>query len=135
VRRLAAAALLLCACGREPQEADRRPGEPARVSLSTSALAMSVQPQPLPGWTQRAPEIVARGSRRYARAVGAARTGDLGLSRSAAQDRARLQIAQLLHGKASVVGRTVAVEGAQIVQSHTAGDGTVYVELEAPVHR
>lgn len=119
----------------------RRRAAPPAVPAATGAdraagvKAVTTSPEPLPEWTKRKPEIVTEGARRVAHAVGSAHAGDLALSRAAAEDRARYELARLVDGRASVVGSEVTVNGARVVQTYSAADGTVYVELAAPVHR
>jgi hypothetical protein len=131
VAALAALMLLLVRRAHPP----KAPAPGAAQDGKLAAETVTPAPEPLPAWTQRPAEIVPQGSRRVARAVGSARAADLVLARAAAEDKARAAIARLIDGKASVAGVEVAVTGAQVTQTYTAGDGTVYVELTAPVHR
>lgn len=136
-----AVAAFLFGCGKPqaPKVDDAKtPAAPKLVVVSSptaAGLPVLLPPELLPSWTKAAPAIVAKGSRRYARAVGSYHAGDLALSRSAAEDRARASIAKLLYGQASLASEEVTVTGAQITRTFTSRDGTVFVELSAPVHR
>ena len=143
-RALAAAALAaLCAGGAACRKRPKAPRygdslSQALVKLSSPTVAaqrISTSPEPLPPWTRQPPRLAISGSRRVAMAVGMANAGNLALSRAAAEARARAELGRLLHEKVSTAAEEMAVTGARVINTYTAADGRVFVELEAPAHR
>lgn len=143
-RSLAAAALAaLCLAGAACRKRPKAPRygdslSQALVKVASPTLAaqqVSTAPEPLPPWTRQPPRLTMSGSRRVAMAVGMANAGSLALSRAAAEARARAEIGRLLHEKASTAAEEMAVSGARVINTYTAADGRVFVELQAPAHR
>jgi|GEM_PF-1520566 len=108
-RAIAAAALLLCALA------------PAQARPHATR----------PRWTRAKPHYETRGARRFAVAVGEATDKNIPLARSAAEERARADIARLIGGlpPGADVPKTQ-VKGAQAVAFYEAGGGRVFVRLE-----
>ncbi len=138
MKRLSLALALLvagaAACRKKPRVPQVAAATPASAPTS-AAQQITTAPEPLPAWTQQPPALIMDGNRRVAVAVGMARADNEALARAAAEDRARASIARLLEGKSSTASVEMAVTGARIVQTYTAADGRVFVQLEAPAHR
>ena len=137
---LVPALLAIPACGRNKDEG-RSEKLTASATAADAALVDTVagqsrifagaQPSELPpAWTQELPHFFNRDGRRFASAVGWARTGDLALARATAEDRARVALVILIQGGASVDAVKGALPGARMTDSFTSKDGFVFVRLE-----
>lgn len=126
---VAALSLLTAACRKKTEVAANSPAP------TPAAQQLSVAPEPLPDWATQPPRLVESGSRRMAVAVGVGSAANVALARSAAEAQARAAIGGLLERKASTASVEMAVSGARVVQTYTAADGRVYVQVEAPAHR
>ena len=144
---LAAALVVVSACGKKKDEGRTGklspPAAAAESALSDTLAAQaralpSAHPsEPLPAWTRELPHFFDRDGRRFASAVGWARSANPGLARSAAEDRARVDLLKLIKGAAPDGALEGALPGAQMTNSFTSKEGQVFarVEVEAPPNR
>ncbi len=144
---LAAALLIVSACGKKKAASRDEKLAPLAASVDTplvdkisrepgvSAIEASL---PLaPAWVRETPRYYKRGGRRFASAVGWAKTADLALSRSTAEDRARVELLRFIKGVSSTGAVEGSLTGARMINSFKTDEGDVFVlvEIEAPASR
>jgi hypothetical protein len=141
---LAAALLAFSACGKK-KDASRieTPAFPASAEYSALVDTITSEPRALPGtqtsevlpaWALEPAHFFNRGGRRFASAVGRAEAGDFALARTAAEDRARVDLLKLLEGAGSKDAVEGSLPGARMTNSFTSkrgGQVFVRVEVEA----
>lgn len=130
---LAAALVVVTACGKK-KDPNRNEKLSAPVSAPDSALKDKLASEPaelLPAWAQEVPHFFVRDGVRFASAVGHARVRNVALARSAAEDRARVDLLRLIEGAAPDGAVEGALPGAHTTDSFTSKkDGQVFVRLE-----
>jgi hypothetical protein len=138
---LAAALAFFSACGKHKTAARiEKPAPPAAGADSPLSDALAgeaadfpkTQPREVPpDWTRERPHFFVRDGRRFASAVAWARTGNVYLARTAAEDSARVELLRLIKGIASGTPVEGALPGARMTDTFTSKiGGEVFVRLE-----
>ena len=129
--------LSVSACGKKKEAAliEKMDAPAVGVALADTVAGQPAAPAEafpgdVPPWARENPRFFERDGRRFASAVGRVRVTDPALARSAAEDRARVELLKLIDGTAGTGTSTGALPGARMTDSFTSANGEVFIRVE-----